>query len=85
MQIETTPSFDKNYRRLPKKLKEVAKQKEIIFRNTPFHPSLNTHKLHGKEKGAWAFSVNQKYRIKFLFLTGETVLFLDIGTHEIYE
>lgn len=84
MEIETSARFDKNYRRLPKKLKEVAKQKEIIFRTIPFHPTLNTHKLHGIEKGVWAFSINQKYRIKFVFLAGETVLFLDVGTHDVY-
>ena len=82
MHIESTSHFDKQYRKLSKKLKEAAKGKEAVFRADPFHPSLKTHKLHGKEKDAWAFSITQKYRVKFLFLTNPTVLFLDVGTHD---
>ncbi|MDO8514423.1 MAG: type II toxin-antitoxin system mRNA interferase toxin, RelE/StbE family [bacterium] len=82
--IETGRQFEKHYRKLPKALKEAAKQKEIIFRENPLHPSLGTHKLHGKDAGAWAFSINRKLRIKFVFLTNDSVLFLDIGTHDMY-
>jgi plasmid maintenance system killer protein len=46
------------------------------------HPSLKTHKLHGSDGGAWALSVNQKYRITFCFTDDGGVLFLDIGTHD---
>ena len=80
--IETHARFDKRYRKLLKRIKESAKEKEKIFRIDPFHPSLNAHKLHGEEKDAWAFSIDQKYRIKFLFLNDNSVLFLDIGTHD---
>ena len=83
--IETTPLFDRHYRKLPKKLKEAAKEKEKLFRADVFHPSLETHKLHGKEKNTWAFWINQKYRIKFIFLKENSVLFLDIGDHSIYK
>lgn len=82
MYIESSSRFDKRYSKLSKKLKEVVKEKEVVFRADPFHPSLKTHKLHGEEKDAWAFSINHKYRIKFLFLNNTTVLFLDIGTHD---
>ncbi len=82
--IETMPRFDRNYRKLPKRIKEAAKEKERIFREDAFHPSLETHKLHGKDKDTWAFSINRKYRIKFLFLKNDAVLFLDIGDHTIY-
>jgi len=82
--IETGRQFEKHYRKLPKALKEAAKQKEVIFRENPLHPSLDTHKLHGKDAGAWAFSINRKFRIKFVFLTNDSVLFLDVGTHDMY-
>ena len=85
--VQTRSLFDKHYRKLPKKLKEVAKLKEAIFRADPYHPSLRTHQLGGKDKCAWAFWINQKYRIKFVFLDASQsrVLFLDVGTHDIYE
>ena len=83
--IETRSRFDKNYRKLSKQLKNTAKEKEPIFRADPFHPSLRTHKLHGKEKNIWAFWINYHYRIKFVFLSKTRILFLDIGLHDIYE
>lgn len=80
--IHTTSKFNKRYRKLADKVKEVAKEKETLFRNNPFHSGLATHKLHGKDAGAWAFSVDRKYRIKFMFPSASSVLFLDIGTHD---
>lgn len=83
--IEVSASFKKAYRKLTKRVKDAAKEKELVFRNNPFDARLHTHKLHGKEKIAWAFSVTHAYRIKFIFLHEEEVLFLEIGTHEIYQ
>ncbi|MCH8986950.1 type II toxin-antitoxin system mRNA interferase toxin, RelE/StbE family [Patescibacteria group bacterium] len=85
MEIRTSPRFEKNYKKLPKRIKEQAKQKERVFRENPFDPRLKTHKLSGKEEGSWAFWINNSYRIKFIFLPSEEVLFLDIGTHDIYK
>lgn len=85
--IKISPVFEKRYKKLQKRIKEQAKEKEKIFRNNPFHPILGTHKLLGKEKEHWAFWINYSYRIKFVFLNNndEEVLFLDIGTHDIYK
>ena len=83
--IRTNRIFEKNYKKLPKRIKEKAKKKEKIFRENPFNPILKTHKLTGREKEAWAFWINYTYRIKFLFLNDEEVLFLDIGAHKIYK
>lgn len=84
-EIRISSLFEKHYKKLPKEIKERAKEKEKIFRENPFDPRLKTHKLHGKEKEVWAFWVNPIYRIKFIFLSDEEVLFLDIGTHKIYK
>ena len=65
-------------------MKEEAKKKEAAFRENPFDPMLRTHKLHSKDKEAYAFWVSHSYRIKFIFLDEESVLFLDVGTHDIY-
>ena len=82
MRVEYSDRYLKSASRLPAKIIALADAKEALFRESPFHPSLNTHKLHGKEKEVWAFSVNRAYRIKFLFLKNGAVLFLDIGTHD---
>jgi mRNA-degrading endonuclease YafQ of YafQ-DinJ toxin-antitoxin module len=83
-EIKVSPLFEKHYKKLPKKIKEKAKEKEKIFRENPFHPLLKTHKLHGKDKDCWAFWIDYKFRIKFIFLSDNEVLFLDIGPHNIY-
>ena len=83
--IFTHSHFDKSYKKLSKEVKEKAKEKEKIFREDPFDPRLRTHKLSGKEKEIWAFWIDYHYRIKLVFLDNNEVLFLDIGTHEIYK
>ena len=85
MRITVSPRFEKSYKSLPKRIKEKAKEQELVFRKNPFDPRLKTHRLTGREKEAWAFSINYSYRIKFIFLTEDEVLFLDVGTHEIYK
>lgn len=85
MIIKVSPKFEKHYRRLPTKIKEKAKGKEFIFRENPFDLRLKTHKLSGKNKRCWAFWIDRFFRIKFIFLSKREVLFLDIGTHDIYK
>ncbi len=55
-----------------------------MFRENPFNPKLETHKLHGKYRRYWAFSVTNIYRIMFEFLGGGEIVFIDIDTHNIY-
>lgn len=84
MRVEYSAKFLRSASRLSAKLLARADVKEALFKGSPFHPSLETHKLHGKEKGTWAFSIDRKYRIKFIFLENNAVLFLDIGDHSLY-
>lgn len=83
--IELSNNYKKSFRKLHPKVQEEALKKIRIFQVNPFHPTLRTHKLSGKEKEHWAFWINYSYRVKFLFLGDEEVLFLDIGTHDIYK
>ena len=83
--VDYSERFLKQLRRLPKRLIEQANDKEVIFRSNLFDPRLDTHKLHGRDKNSWSFSITHKYRIKFLFLTDNKILFLDIGKHDIYQ
>lgn len=85
MKIKISSKFEKNYQRLPKNIKDKAKKKEIFFRENPFEFQLKTHKLSGKERECWAFWIDDSYRIKFIFLSKREVLFLDVGTHNIYK
>ncbi len=87
MEIYLTSKFKKSFRRLPKTIKERAKEKEKIFRENPLDPRLETHSLHGKYKDFLAFSIDNSWRIMFQFLdsTKKKVAFINVGTHEIYK
>jgi len=53
-----------------------------LFLASPFSPQLRTHKLSGKLKELWAFSVDEDCRVVFEFLGEDKVLLIDIGSHD---
>ena len=77
--------FEKNFKNLPSRIQHLALKKDELFRKNPFHSSLKTHKLGGKFEGTWAYSINKDFRVHFYFLNNETVVYVNIGTHEIYK
>jgi len=60
-------------------------EKERFLRENVFHPLLNTHKLGGKYKMFWAFTVVGQHRVMFFFLRDHIVVLVNIGTHSIYK
>ncbi len=82
--IKISSQYKKSFRKLPFHIGEKAILRIKIFEENSFDPRLKTHSLSGKEKECWAFWVDYHYRIKFIFLNDEEVLFLDVGTHGIY-
>lgn len=48
----------------------------------PFALSLKTHKLSGKLKDLWSFSLDYDERILFYFTEDQKAVFLDIGSHD---
>ncbi|MDP2599933.1 MAG: type II toxin-antitoxin system mRNA interferase toxin, RelE/StbE family [Deltaproteobacteria bacterium] len=77
--------FLRSLKKLPPELREEVKTKEAIFRKDRFHPHLKTHKLKGKYRDVWSFSITRKHRIVFKFIDKNTVLFVDVGDHSIYQ
>jgi len=74
MNIYKLPRFDRRYKKLPAKIKDRAEEREAIFKLNPFDLRLETHKLHGKQKDEWSYSIGYDYRIMFIFLkNGERV------------
>ena len=56
-----------------------------VFKSDPFDPQLRTHKLSGKLKDLWSFSVEYDLRVIFYFVDSNRAVFVDIGTHtEVY-
>ncbi len=83
-QVHFASHFLKSFSKLPLALQTLATTKDAVFRANPFDPRLRTHKLKGVLTGAWAYSVDRRYRVLFRFLANDEVLYYDIGTHEIY-
>jgi addiction module RelE/StbE family toxin len=55
------------------------------FKNNPFDSKLKTHKLSGKLKDLWSFSIEYDLRVIFHFVNDHRAFFIDIGTHkEVY-
>ena len=84
IRIIHTARFLKSFKRLPKSIQEKAFGRDIIFRKNPFDPRLDTHKLHGRFKDYWAYSVDYHCRVIFIFSEPKIVSYYDIGFHPIY-
>ncbi|MFW0862327.1 MAG: type II toxin-antitoxin system YafQ family toxin [Candidatus Komeilibacteria bacterium] len=84
MEIIYSNRFSRMYKKLPTEVKLEAEKREIIFRKNPFASVLKTHKLAGRLKDFWSFSINYKYRIIFEFGTDNIVYFHWVGQHRIY-
>ena len=79
------PVFGRMYKKLPIEVRKKAQVREKLFRVNPFDRSLETHKLHGRLNGLWAFSIDNKNRIVFRFEGDDVVKFYFIGDHSVYE
>ncbi len=82
-------SFSSSFKRAFKKrikgkreLKSRFWKKLELFTNNPFEPSLRTHKLSGKLKDLWSFSLEYDERVIFYFSDDDNVVFIDIGNHD---
>lgn len=86
MTIYHHPHFRRSYRGFDEQIKAQAEESVALFRRDPFDIRLNTHRLHGKLKKQWSFSVNKRDRILFESLNKAQTeaVFLDIGDHSIY-
>jgi mRNA-degrading endonuclease YafQ of YafQ-DinJ toxin-antitoxin module len=82
-------SFSSSFRRAFKKrikgnldLEARFWQKVEQFTIDPFDQSLKTHKLSGKLKELWSFSVEYDERVLFYFTEDGNAVFVDIGSHD---
>lgn len=83
--IRTSEDFEKEFRKLPRDLKELAKKKLQMFLNDPAHPSLRVKKVQGyhEDPAIMEMSVSMAVRITFQKFPGFLYL-RHVGTHEIF-
>lgn len=77
--------FEKSFKKLPENIVLLFDDKQTFFIINPFNPLFKTHKLKGRLKEYYSFSINSEYRVIFKMINKNKILFLDIGTHEIYK
>jgi len=78
---EFSNRFRKDYRALPKDIRESFEIKLPLFLSNPRHPSLRVKRLVGTAD-RWEGSVTMNFRFTFQFAEGR-VLFRRIGIHDI--
>ena len=86
MEISFSDSFKKAFK---KRIKSTESEAEFwvridLFIIDPFDIKLKTHKLSGKLKDLWSFSVGYDLRIIFYFTKDKPkkAILIDIGTHD---
>ncbi len=84
MRILQSPSFKRAYKKTIRNNPELEArfwENVKLFTENPFAPQLKTHKLSGKLKELWSFTVAYDCRVVFYFVNNEVVEFVDIGRH----
>ncbi len=86
MEISFSSSFKRAFEKQISGRKQIEKEfwdtLEIFIQN-PFDHRLKTHKLQGKLKELWSFSVEYDLRIVFYFSEDDKkAIFVDIGKHD---
>ena len=86
MEVAFSGSFRKIFK---KRVESTDIETEFWFRlelfiNDPFDTRLKTHKLSGKLKDLWSFSIEYDLRVVFYFTKDKPkkAVFVDIGTHD---
>lgn len=87
MKIDYTKRFRKNFRRASREVKKSVTQRMGVFKDDPFHPILNNHKLQGEYVGCRSINITGDWRAIYRMVDGsiEWVEFVQLGTHsELY-
>jgi addiction module RelE/StbE family toxin len=84
LEISFSDSFKRAFKKRIKgneNLERNFREKLEQFKDNPFDKSLKTHKLSGKLKDLWSFSLEYDQRVLFYFTDDGKVVFVDIGNH----
>jgi addiction module RelE/StbE family toxin len=86
MEVTFSESFKRAFR---KRVKSTEIESEFwnrleLFINDPFDSKLKTHKLSGKLKDLWSFSIEYDLRVVFFFTKDKPkkAVLVDLGTHD---
>jgi mRNA-degrading endonuclease RelE of RelBE toxin-antitoxin system len=80
-EIVFTRTFERLFKRLPKRIRNETYEKLALFLEDPAHPSLRVKRIRGTER-IWEMSITMNYRLTFE-VDEERMLLRRIGTHDV--
>lgn len=80
MEIRYANKFLKRYEQADRKIQAAFDKRRTIFKQDPFHPLLNNHKLTGTYEGCRSINITGDWRAVYLE-TSEAIVFINLGTH----
>jgi addiction module RelE/StbE family toxin len=84
MRVTYKKQFDKDFKKLPLKIREQFYERLDLFLQDKFDKTLNNHPVDKAFPGCRSINVSGDYRAIFQE-DGDTVIFITIGTHsELY-
>jgi len=81
MQFFWTPTFKKDFKRLPESIRSILPDVLRRFAENSHYPSLRVKKMEGQED-IWEMRLSGSYRLTFQFVR-EGVLLRRVGTHNV--
>ena len=86
MEVAFSTSFRKSFKKRIEStnFEPLFWERLQLFIENPFDINLKTHKLSGKLRGAWSFSISYDLRVVFNFTKGspKRAILIDIGNHD---
>ena len=86
MEFTALPSFERDFKKLPPDIQDIAKKQIELLRENPGHNSLETGKLGQKREGqdVWYVRITLSHRATFWWENDE-ITFRRIGGHDILD
>ena len=87
MVLNYAPNFVRSFNSLETDLQEEVLEKVELFKDSKNHKQLKVHKLKGRLKDRYSFSINYKTRIVFRYISKnkKEIAFIAIGNHDVYK
>jgi addiction module RelE/StbE family toxin len=85
IEVNYKTTFIKAFDDLEEALQNEIIEKIELLKSEKNHKQLKVHKLHGKFKDKYSFSVNYRYRIVFMYESKNEIVLMAVGDHEIYK
>lgn len=85
MQIAKAKKFERQYKKMPLKIKKQFATRLKLYLTNKHHPLLHVHSLQGEFNGMWSFNVTADIRVIFDQSCEDVLILVAIGSHsELY-